>query len=516
MKVCILAAGRGTRMGAFAGMTHKALLPLGNRAVISHIMDQFDADARFVIAIGDRGDQIVSYVRLAHPDRQVEFVHVANYDGPGSGPGLSLYTCRQQLQEPFYFTACDTLVPARLPHLEENWIGVQRVDDPRQWCSVCVNTDGQVTAVFYKSPAPTDQAFIGLAYVRDYAVFWQGFERNAALLGGELQVNNGLCALIPCRVRAVTLAWCDTGNERQYHALAQTHAKALTFEGKTTDVTYREGDRIIKFFEDAHVTRARFERARAFPGVFAEVLDCQGNFFSCRFHDGPLLSHCLNYSTCRAFLAWAAAHVWRHAAVDAAAFAAAVRAFYHAKTLQRLHLFLERFPTDSEQHTIAINGLPCHGARALVAALPDAFFSAALPSTYHGDLHADNIICTQNEYRLIDWRHAFASMTDVGDRYYDIGKFLHTLELSVQTMAAGNYAISGAASRVCIAHRMDWRELDAYDAFWDFVARHGYDARRIRIVDALIYLNMAPLYAEPMARYLYFLGRYLLQRAVTS
>ena len=42
-KLCILAAGRGTRNSDINGL-HKALLPLENKPVISHIIDNFDKE----------------------------------------------------------------------------------------------------------------------------------------------------------------------------------------------------------------------------------------------------------------------------------------------------------------------------------------------------------------------------------------------------------------------------------------------------------------------------------------
>ena len=97
--VCVIAAGRGTRMGFADGELHKALAPLSNRAVLTHVLESFPPDARFVIAVGHRADQLRAYIALAHPDRDVTFVTVDNYDGPGSGPGLSVLTCAEALGE---------------------------------------------------------------------------------------------------------------------------------------------------------------------------------------------------------------------------------------------------------------------------------------------------------------------------------------------------------------------------------------------------------------------------------
>ncbi|MCB0337573.1 MAG: NTP transferase domain-containing protein, partial [Bdellovibrionales bacterium] len=143
-RVCILAAGMGTRSRSQGEGVHKALLPLGNQAVLSQIVGQFSIGTHFVIAVGHCGDQIRQYMELAHPERECTFVEVDNYDGPGSGPGYSLFACKEYLNEPFVFTAVDTLVPHRLPEFQGNWIGVSKVSDPENWCTVDADDDGAV------------------------------------------------------------------------------------------------------------------------------------------------------------------------------------------------------------------------------------------------------------------------------------------------------------------------------------------------------------------------------------
>ena len=106
-KFCILAAGCGTRNNNIVGL-HKALLPLENKPVISHIIDRLD-DVDIVIAVGYKSEQIKTYMNLVHSDKNITYVDVDNYDGVGSGPGYSLLCCKSQLQEPFIFTSVDTI-----------------------------------------------------------------------------------------------------------------------------------------------------------------------------------------------------------------------------------------------------------------------------------------------------------------------------------------------------------------------------------------------------------------------
>ena len=127
MKICILTAGKGTRMGVSSKQINKALLPIDHKAVISHIIEKFSIEDVFVIALGYKGDQVINYLKSAHPKNKFEFVKVENFDGEGSGPGLSLISCMENLQEPFLFFACDGLFFDEINNFDHNWIGISKI-----------------------------------------------------------------------------------------------------------------------------------------------------------------------------------------------------------------------------------------------------------------------------------------------------------------------------------------------------------------------------------------------------
>ena len=103
-KVCILAAGLGSR--SFNTEINKALLPINNKAVLSHIIDNFDIQQKFVIALGHKANQVQEYLKHAHPKNKFEFVIINKYFGPGSGPGYSLLQCKKKTSMFVYFNYC--------------------------------------------------------------------------------------------------------------------------------------------------------------------------------------------------------------------------------------------------------------------------------------------------------------------------------------------------------------------------------------------------------------------------
>ena len=507
MKVCLLAAGLGTRMGVISDNLHKALLPLGNRAVISRIIDQFPPDATFVVAVGNRAHQVEAFLRFAHPDRAFEFVNVDPYRGPGSGPGHSLVACRDLLKEAFYFTACDTLINEALPRRQENWVAVSAVTDPQNWCTALVDDGMLVTEFEYKSATSKARyAFAGLAYIRDHAAFWGGLA--AGVRGaGEVQVNEGLAA-IP--VRAVPLSWSDAGNLRAYHELLPRFEKNLSFAGKSTEITYRYGERILKLYHDDAKAARWHSRARDLAPHAPEILGVRGPLVAYRFAEGELLSSRLDGPECARFVNWLQKNFWQTRAAGSE-FAPALGEFYVDKSRARIAQFEEARLAEGFDRNIKINGLVCEPPANLLDRVVAFLGAGAIPSNFHGDLHADNVICTADGYRLIDWRESFGGL-GYGDRYYDLAKFLHTLDLSVRAMDAGDFRVSRHGGEFVIEHVTTPAEREATGEFWKFAARNNYDRPKIEILNALIFLNMSPLYQGDLASYLYLLGRYQLQK----
>ena len=166
-KFCILAAGKGTRNRVIDGL-HKALLPLENRPVLSHIIEKVPTDIEIVIAVGYKSEQIKSYLKIVYPHRKITYVDVENFDGPGSGPGMSLFSCREQLNCPFVFTSSDTITEENYNYTEikNNWVGYSIMDEKNIMRSDYSLIDGETHLnKFYWGMG--DKIFIGIAGIHD-------------------------------------------------------------------------------------------------------------------------------------------------------------------------------------------------------------------------------------------------------------------------------------------------------------------------------------------------------------
>ena len=508
--VCILAAGRGTRLDYAGGRLHKALAPIGNRAVLTHIIQSLGADSQFIIAVGHLEEQIRAYVELAHPDLSVSFVVVPDYNGPASGPGLSLLQCRPLLSGPFLLTAADSIVVKPPRETDTSWLAVAAVANPADYLTVETDARGRVVDL-HERTGKTTSAFVGLASVTDPDAFFAGLEAPGA--PGEHQVTPGLMALIGANgfVAAHEVDWLDTGTISGYEAARVRFDEEPSGGRIPLDVTYLVGERVVKWASDPEAVRDRTARARLLKGMVPALLPAPESWMAYDLVPGETLRDSVDGLSATDFLDWAADVLWQPVA-EPPSFRAACADFYGRKTSSRLAAYAE----DScggigESDAVVINGLVTDRVAHALAVELDGLVAASTPCLFHGDLHEGNIIVTTDRYRLIDWRGDFGGIRDAGDRQYDLAKFLHTLELPESVMAAGTFSAVASGGAITLAQPDTTTRQAARRAFWTWCDRQAIDTRALGILDALVFINMAPLYQGEMSRYLYALGRWLLQ-----
>ena len=168
--LCILMAGLGKRMGGITDHVNKGLLPLDNKALISHLIEKTSSDYEIILALGYKGESVREYCEAAHPDRDFIFVNVDKYEGPGTGPGYSIFQCQKHLQRPFIWATADSIIKNPLPSLHGDWLGVYPTDIPELYSTVDIQ-DGKITRFKNKESNGYKYAFIGVAGVYDYKTF---------------------------------------------------------------------------------------------------------------------------------------------------------------------------------------------------------------------------------------------------------------------------------------------------------------------------------------------------------
>ncbi len=520
-KVCILAAGAGSEMDQLSGQVNRAILPVNNKAVISYIVEKFPKEVEFVVAVGHKKETVMDYLRLAHPERKFTFVEVKKYTGPGSGPGSSLLECRKYLKTPFIFSTADTIVLEEVPPPSENWLGIAPVRDTENYCTVKIRNNA-VYELNDKVRTDNQFAFIGLAGVKDHEAFFKALVSDKKAIAGEVQVSNGFRQLIEKRLTPIGFTWFDTGHPDNYVETNRNFSGEGKFDfSKTSEFLYFVNGRVIKFFADRSITEKRHERAKkGLKGLTPVIEKKLGNFYSYKKVEGHTLYSVLNTQLTEEFLAWAKTHLWKKlklTAVQKKQFAEALADFYKKKTEERVSAFEKKHGT-SETETI--NGQKVPKARELLKLVDWDYLTLGEATNFHGDLQFDNILVrpearkARDKFVLLDWRHEFGGLTHIGDLYYDLAKLYGGMTISYPLIKEGMFDAGDNGTDGHFHYFVKNDVLEAREQYEQFLAAEGYDLNKVKILTALIFLNMAPLHHAPFDKMLHHLGRRMLHKSL--
>lgn len=523
-KVCILSAGVGARMAGFTESLNKSMLPLNYKPVISHIIEEFEPTVPLVVVVGYRKDTLMQYLRTAYPERDIEFVEVDKYTGPHTGPGYSLLSAKDKLQCPFIVSAADTIVLDKPVPPNYNWVGVAPVEDTTRFCSFNIK-DGAVVEIYDKVKTSNKYAFIGLAGIKDYAEFWHSLETNKTIIGGEVQLSNGLEGLLEKTLVAEKFNWYDTGTPESYQQTCQAFKSDFKNLDKKGEQIYFVGDKVVKYFENADIAKKRVERSRILAGVVPEVIAHSDNFYVYRKVPGNTLSAELTQDKFTHYLDWLSRNLWKDVPLGPekqSEFSKACMDFYKEKTLKRLDAFYEK--TKMHDAEMTINGVRTPALHEMLARVDWNSLSHGVPSRIHGDLVFDNVVVAQNgsagangnghSFTLLDWRQEFAGLLEYGDLYYDLGKTYHALTITHDGIYKDLYSVSREGSDIHVDFYTNFRTNSCKPIFEKFIASKGYSLNKVRLISAIIHLNMSPLHHSPFDELLYYLGRLELYQCI--
>ncbi len=230
-KVLLTTSGTGSRLGELTKNLNKGLVPINGKPTIEYMFASYPKDTTFVITLGFLGDQVKDYLLKNYPDMKFEFVIVDKYIGDGSSLLYSMRCAKKELQCPFIFHACDTIVIEKIPEPAEDWVAGYIVDekstdlDVKQYRTHKVS-EGYLKKVNDKGVVGFDSIHIGMTGINNYQMFWETLEElytsdpmNQAL--GDVPVIEKLLEKgmkfkwIPFNT------WLDTGNVKALEKTAE-------------------------------------------------------------------------------------------------------------------------------------------------------------------------------------------------------------------------------------------------------------------------------------------------------
>jgi aminoglycoside phosphotransferase (APT) family kinase protein len=184
--------------------------------------------------------------------------------------------------------------------------------------------------------------------------------------------------------------------------------------------------------------------------------------------------------------------------------------FYKEKTLERLDLFRKKYP-DPDKIT-CINGCDIPPISDLLPQIQWDRLAEGVPCFMHGDLQFDNIIydSKSNLFTLLDWRQDFAGHIEFGDLYYDLAKLYGGIILNYDYIKLNLLSYTEKDYVVDFDFAQRYQAKCYLNLLSGYIEANGYDLVKVRILVALIYLNMSPLHHYPFDKMLHSFGRKLL------
>lgn len=113
--VVIMAGGKGTRLDLFTKILPKPLIPISDKPIIEHIMDNFAKYGfnKFLISLNYKADMIRMYFSENHNEYRIDYVQEKDFLGTGGGLALA----KDRLDDTFIVSNCDVIIDTNLDRL---------------------------------------------------------------------------------------------------------------------------------------------------------------------------------------------------------------------------------------------------------------------------------------------------------------------------------------------------------------------------------------------------------------
>ena len=495
--VVIPTCGLGSRMNSVNNILNKALLPFHNKPILSHIIEKFPDDTRFIILMGYSADQIRDYCGLTYKNKNIEYVNVDDWSSDKAGPGYSMTKCESMIDGDFWYIPCDT-------YFDENILDVDRTKDcifvtnpphgmSQHYTMFDVQNGVIVNTKFKESVTDDWVAFTGVMYIKEYLSF---FVRLISRDSPEI-----IWAIHPNSTCRNLDSWLDFGNAKIYQdALSRSQKYDFT---KTNEITYQCNNRIIKWWKDGSIAKKKYLKASSNPNVYPIEIEHRNNWLAYTQFDGCTLYEKNDVTIFPSLLQWLKSEVWKHNEID---LHNAATLFYKAKTLNRIDQFLEKYP--DLPNVTHVNSVPVQSWEYYFNKLPwGTLENDLLPSHIHGDLQFDNLIVSPDgDFKLIDWRQEFGGVVEYGDIYYDLAKMIGGFIINYKDIKDNQFTFDMVDNKVFIT----FPGIDNADRYIleikDFIRGHGWSVDKVQLLIPLIFWSMAPLHTPPFDKLLWYLG----------
>lgn len=509
-KVLITTSGIGSRLGDITLYTNKSLVRVGDKPALSHIIESYPEEVELIITVGHFATHIRQFLSLAYPNRTFIFVPVDLYHGPGSSLAYSILQARAHIDCPFIFHACDTIVLDKIPEPTSNWLGAAaKSHDSDHYVSFDTSSN-TVLKIREKGDFGGDFNYIGLSGIKDHELFFQSLSTAHRSADNDTQLSDVSALkrmLNKVEFEVFECEWYDIGNVESLQTTRDKIAGTLNVLDKNEESIFIVNNNIIKFFHDSATVRNRIQRTEYLEGLVPEIIDATTNFYKYEFVEGDVLADCISTDDFKRFLQWGKANLWKKITAYGD-FRQTCYDFYFQKTERRVAQFLAE--SGIKDIECVINGHTVPPVSEMMDKINVDWLCGGEPHQFHGDFILDNTIKTKDGFVLVDWRQDFGGRIDCGDIYYDLAKLNHNLIFNHDIVSKDLYTYSDGKCDILRSHIL----VDCQNILFSFLEDNGYDLEKVKLLSAIIWLNMSPLHHRHLGNFLFYFGKYHLYKSL--
>lgn len=526
-QVATLVLCAGTRSYAavpIAVGSSNAMVPINGRPVIAWVLEELirqGVTAATLVVRADDAD-LAPFVRHVFGGRlALRLVPAAAHGGSivaSLQAGLAANPGAQQVR----VLLGDTLVSDPVD-AAETFVYAGEVPHPERWCVVRADSEDRIASLHDKEPLAGDQHLALAGYYRfgDTAALSRAVRQTLATPHPEMSALLRAYAAhdVAPEVRR-TDRWHDFGNidnlaRAKLDLLQPREFNRVQINRSVHAITKRSADRSKINNEAAWFSQLPPDLALLAPRLTARGEDADGAWYTLEYYGYPTLTELL---VCGRLLPEVWDSILRRVLDVHALFASkrglvavdAAHRMYGVKTRQRADQLRAQHRDWAflDADTITLNGRTIGGpARVMARIAPWVQHLAATMtgSVCHGDLCFSNILYDVGAQivRVIDPRGSFGGPGIYGDPRYDLAKLRHS--------ACGwyDFIVAGYVETAQLGptdFTLTWlvppatRRIATY--FDAQLVERGYDLSEIKLIEALLFLSMAPLHADVPSRQL--------------
>jgi glucose-1-phosphate thymidylyltransferase len=235
-------AGKGTRLRPHTHVTPKPLLRVGDKPVLSYILDDLrDLGVhKAVLITGHLKDKVEQFMAAEYPGFQAEYVEQVEQNGTADAIRLAEPFVHEDLLIIFVDTLFDADLELirRLPDNVAGVIWAKEVEDYQRFGVIQTDAQGFMRRIIEKPKEPVSKlANIGLYYIRDWKLLFEAIGwvmQQPTGPGGEFFLTDAFQYMVDhgakLKVEEVR-GWYDAGKpetllETNLHVLSTTRGKS--------------------------------------------------------------------------------------------------------------------------------------------------------------------------------------------------------------------------------------------------------------------------------------------------